>query len=336
MVEVDALSRDVLRAMSEDCRRSISSLAKELHCAPKTLKKRLAILEDEYKLRYTLELDEHELGFDAAYVVLIRFSKPPDEKVIRNALAKYPTAQFAAFTKGDFDMILFAAARTPYEFARWANYFRQALSDFMDSWEGSVVTGYWFGFFPLNEDVLTDLPIEESKRIMLRLLLRNARISLKEIARRMNMPVSTAQYHLRKLLSSKAVRRATIVMERPPLLTHYVGAHSYKLTHEFLKRDLKVREFITSEGGFEPMNRLLMAFNMSAASFDDVILYAVDNTQDGHQFNEKLDETLKPELRSSRSAFITKVLKGNVPCRKLNVKENYRVTTMGIYDFMEK
>ena len=336
MMEVDALSREILRAMSEDCRRSISSLAKELHCAPKTLKRRLAALEEEYRIRYTLELDEHELGFDASFFVLVKFSRQPEESVVKQALAKYPTAQFAALTKGDFDMIIFAAARTPYEFARWANYFRQSLSNYIDVWEGGVVTGYWFGFFPLSDEIVAELKMEEPERTMLRLLFRNARISLKDIARRTNLPVSTAQYHLRKLLSSKAIRRATIVMERPPFLTHYVGTHSYKLTPEFLKRDLKVRDFITSEGGFEPMNRLLMAFNISASRFDDILFYAVDSTQDGYRFHKTLNEMLKPELRHSQIAFILKVLKGSIACRKLNVKDNYRVTTMGIYDYMQK
>jgi len=336
MLEVDALSREILHALSENCRRSVSSLAKELRCAPKTVKKKLLALEKEYNIRYTLELSEQELGFNATYFVLVKFSKPPDEKLLVAALRKYSMPQVAALTKGDFDMFIYVVARTPLEFSKWANYFRQTLTEYIERWEGGLITGFWFGFFPLSEELLEQANINEKEKLMLRLLVRNARISLKDLARRMNMSISTVRYHLNKLLESKIVRRATIIMERPPLHTHYIGVYGYRMTKNFLKNDLGVRALITEEPLYESINRLLPVFNVAGANFDDVIMYSVSDLEDGYNFHNEVIRRFGSELRDYKFAFVLKIVKGNLPFRKVSIKKDYRVDFMDIYDYLEK
>lgn len=336
MVEVDATSRDILRALSEDCRRSASSLAKEVHCAPKTLKKKLARLENEYEIRYTLELDARELGFSAPYFVLVKFSKPIDETLLQQALKQYPFAQFAALTKGDFDLVVYVLAKNALDFVRWSNYFRQTLSEYIEHWEGGLVTGHWFGFFPLNEDILEYADLDERDRIMLRVLLRNAKIPISDLARRMNVPVSTMQYHLKKLFAMKAVRRATIVMEKGPYPVHYVGLYGYKMTKKFMRHGLSIRSFLTTEGTYEPVNRLLFEFNVAATTFDDVTVYSSTDLDEGHDFHKKMLELCGPELRDHKSAFILKVVKGSLPVRKLDMKRGYQAKGVHIYDYIEK
>jgi len=335
-MEIDALSRDILQAMSENCRRSLSSLAKELHTSPKTLKKKLAKLEEEYGIKYTLELDESALGLNATYFVKINFSNPPSEKKLRRVLKKYPEIQFAALTKGDFDLLIYAVARTPLDFARWSNSFRQSMWQNLESWEAGVTTGFWFGFFILGEEVTEHMKLKHVERVILRELIRNARIPLSELARKADVPLSTAQYHLKKILSSKAVKRATLVMTRPPLMVHYIGLYEYKMTEDFLRRDTGVREVLTSEVGYEPMNQLMLAFNVAGAAFDDVLFYSLNSLDEAYEYQKELRNRFGDELKSNPSAFVLNVLKGNLPCRKLAVKDNYNSKLVNIYDKLSK
>jgi DNA-binding Lrp family transcriptional regulator len=336
MVEVDITSKNILQAMSEDCRQSMASLAKKLHCAPKTVKKKLSKLEDEYDIRYTLELDENMLGFTARYFLLFRFSRPIDEKTILKVLKKWKYPQFAALTKGDFDLVIYLLTKTHLEFVNWVNYFRQELSGYIEYWEGGMVTGYWYGFFPESEEILEDADLEDRERIMLRILIRNARAPLSDIARRLNVSVSTAQYHMNKLMNKKLIKRATIVIEKPPYPVHFVGIYGYKMTSEFMKRALAVRSFLTTEATYEPVNRLLLEFNTAATTFDDVTFYSVTDLDEGYSFQKKMVELCGPELRTHKFAFILKVLKGSLPIRKLDIAKEYRADDVKIYDYIMK
>jgi len=337
MVEIDAISRDILQAMSENCRISVSALAKELHCAPKTLRKKLAMLEKEYDLRYVLELDTHELGLEATYITVVKFSKQPDEKLLSAALAKYPNPQFAALVKGDFDMIIYSASANHLDFARWVNFFRQTLAGYIDQFENGAITGYWFGFFPTNEKTIRQATkLSEAEKVLLRLLLANARMPLKELARRAGLPVSTAQYNLKKILSSRMVIRPTVVIDKPPYSTIYIGLFSQTMTKRFLKVNDKVRDLLFEESKYSPMSRLISTFNTTAGSFDDVTIYAVDSPEEGYKFHDQIKQACGAELRESRLAYAIKILKGSLPCRKLEVKQAYRTLAVDIYSFMER
>jgi len=337
VAEVEALSRDILTAMSENCRRSISSIAKDLHCAPKTLRRRLEALEEEYDIHYVLELDSRKLGLEATYFTVVKFSKHPGEKLLAAALAKYQDPQFAALTKGDFDMVIYTASVNHLEFARWANFFRQELSEYIERFENGIITGYWFGFFPTNDETVKKVKlVSEAEKVLLRLLLMNARMPLKELARRAGLPISTTQYHLKKILSSEIVLRPTIIIGKPPYSTIYLGLFSQSMTKRFLKVNEKVRGLLFEESKYSPMSRLISTFNTTAGSFDDVTIYALDSPEEGYKFHQTIKDACGDELREGRLAFIVKTLKGSLPCRRLEVKQSYRASAVDIYGFMER
>jgi hypothetical protein len=85
------------------------------------------------------------------------------------------------------------------------------------------------------------------------------------------------------------------------------------------------------------MNRLLAVFNLAAgAPFDDIYIYALDNPQEGYTFHKKIVDYFATGAAAYKFGFIVKILKGNLPCRKLDVKESYRTDFMDIYEWMEK
>ena len=96
------------------------------------------------------------------------------------------------------------------------------------------------------------------------------------------------------------------------------------------------RELITSEGGYEPMNRLLLMFNIEGGDCDDVLFYSLNDPAEAQAFQTEMRTRFGKELKANPSAIVMDVVKGNLPCRKLNVKAEYNTKFMNIYDLMSK
>ena len=212
MAILDYISAQLLRELSQNSRQSFSELGRKLGISGATVARRMARLEKNYGLRYTLEINREALGITANYIIFANLKKIPPEAELERIFKKYPEAQYAALTKGDFDLFIYASSAKHEYLSRWANGVRQELNDYLDSWGATNVIGNWFGFFPLRDEIVEEVPIGEPKRTLLRLLNRNARMPLKELSKKVGMSMSTTQYHLKQLINSKYVKRFTIVM----------------------------------------------------------------------------------------------------------------------------
>ena len=93
---------------------------------------------------------------------------------------------------------------------------------------------------------------------------------------------------------------------------------------------------LVGEGGYEPMNRLLLAFNVTGGDCDDVMCYAFEDMDVAYSFEKEIKKLLGEELKESPSAFILRVIKGYLPMRNLRVKENYGVGSRDVYHLLSK
>lgn len=333
MIEIDARSRNILRSLSENSRVSYNELAKRAGCSPQTAKKRLQWLEKEFGIRYVLEFDEEKIGLSAAYVAYAKFKTMPDTTMLKKLLQAHDGPQFAALTKGDFDLVIYFSGRANLDFSKWANWFRQQLEDYITEWQPAHTTGFWYGFFPLSRNTIAQIPLEGPKKKMLMLLAENARMPLEELARKCGIPQSTAHYHLEKILSADYVNRCTIVMQKSSYPITSAVFESYHVGKEFMTRNLRARYLLMGEEtNLSASNQLIASFN-AVGAFEDIIIKSFETLEECQGYSENY-RNLYSQAVTHRNSIIMNVIHGALPVRNLDVKKEYN-QKLEIYDMMD-
>lgn len=320
-MEFDRLSLQILRALSLDSRKSANALAKELGVSPKTVDVRLKQLERELRLAYVPELDERRLGLAHAYLIKVKLRKQPGEEMVRKLLERDAVPQFAAFTKGDFDLFIYAVAGSNIEYRRWDSFFRQQLSEYVKEWVSASVLGRRYGFFPLKNGAIEASDLEDIKRRVLGLLAANARISLKEVAEKLGTPVSSAQYHLEQVLRAPFLRRCTAIMRSPPKRVFDLTFINHNFTEEYKRLNLAGRKMLLAEED-EWMKRLLFVISCAGVA-DSCIGTAFETEEERKSFHAKFKKLLTPIVSKFESATVSRVLVGNLPCRSTDAASIY-------------
>ncbi len=125
------LSREMLRDMCMNSRTTITKFTKKYNLTRRAAKDRIGALERGLGLYYTLELDYEMLNFNTLHILHLSFNKKPKLEDLKTIFIKSKIVQFAATTKGDFDMIIFALAKNSKEYFKWEIGLWVSLSKYM-------------------------------------------------------------------------------------------------------------------------------------------------------------------------------------------------------------
>ena len=97
----------LLTSMSMNSRLPMSRVSKLANLNEQTAYSRVKNLERRLGIKYLLQIDVERLGF-TAYLILVKFEGPiPDPLIIKRVLESEPRVQFAAMTKGEYDLIIY-------------------------------------------------------------------------------------------------------------------------------------------------------------------------------------------------------------------------------------
>ncbi|MBI1973686.1 winged helix-turn-helix transcriptional regulator [Candidatus Micrarchaeota archaeon] len=352
---IDKVSIKVLEKLSEDSRTPVSAIAKEIGCAPATAARRIRWLEEQLGMSYTLEINEYALGV-VRNLVRVKFKKQPDVTKLRNLLLKHNTPQFAALTKGDFDLVIYGIAESPSHFNRWAHWFRYELEDHIEEWKTNTICEVGVGFFPYRNDFLKGIPLDEAKRKILLMLNENSRISLKEIAERAGIPVSTAQYYLNQLMSREHpgvsvpvekyhkhqltarqfIQRPTIALRSIPLKPTVIQLVSYLVKENFMKAVVESRKALTVEEELEPMNNIVYSVNC-LGDMDDIYIACFSGIGEINKFQERVRKGWGGLLRGEESALVLQPILGSIGYRKLDLEKAYAPESRcNVFQYLEE
>jgi len=330
MVEFDYLSTRVLREICMNSRETVAGIAKKLKRSGSVIRRRLAFLENEMKLKYTLELNERELGLAYSYILRIKLKKSLDGNTLLNYLKQDPVAQFAAFTKGDFDLVIYATAKTHIDYCKWEYWMRCLLRDYITSWKSAHFLAPRYGFFSLHENILNTIDISSPRKEILLLLNHNSRVSLKELADKVKLSHPTVRYHVTRLKESRYIKRFTTVMQKPPKSIHLITFLSYNFAKGFEKRNEKCRALLRNES--EPITMNKCSFVASVAgTADDFVIISFDELAEADELVKEWEEIEKEDELKIEDAIVTQVVYGALPFRNMDIQKVYD-TSWAIYD----
>lgn len=318
----------VLRALSGDSRASLSSISKTIGCSYVTTGKIIERLKKELDIKFVLELDMTKLGLLQRHIIAIRFSKKPSVEWLESILKDDKNVQIAYLTRGQFDLVIFAAEKDPVKYIYWETLLMEKLSDYGATMKASDIPYLGFGYVPLDSTFIDspELDMKDDDKKLLQLLNENSRMSYTELARRLKTNESTIRYRAFNLVKSGIIKRFTIAVQKPPQQYIIGFFENCTYTKTFEQKAALDRGHMMNIDKDLP---LLTTFQMSApltGSYQNFVIALFNNRKEAIDNTVRKHKTIyRPEFYEEKHAWIMRPLKGIFLFRNLDIKENYNV-----------
>ncbi len=320
----------VLRELSADSRASLTRLAKAAGCSAATANKLLLKLVEKLDVKFTLEIDMDKLGLAERHIITIRFAKKPDDSILRDFFKNDAYAQDVYTTKGDFDLLVFAAADTPGNYLKWETDLATGLSDYLPTLRPSEFVFPHLGYMPLNSSFVNfvgdEMRIDAKDRRILEILNSNARTSYREMSKRLGINEDTVRYRVFKLQRKGIIRRFTVAVQGAGgclmaymlryRFDNYTVADDFPRMRAHYKTEYENPPLINSSPFVVVLSGSYRLFGMSFGKSE------ADADRIGPRWHRNLLKGNNPKITR---ATVAKAIRGVLPLRNLDAEKNYRL-----------
>ena len=316
---LDKVDLLVLEELGKDSRVHLKTIAEKAGVSIQTVSSRLGHIEEKLGLRYSLEFDLDAAGMRSEHFIRVKFrdGAAPDAETLKAALAS-PYVQLACKTKGDFDLFIWAVTPTPQKFSSDVEpSIREALDEYVEDWTSHPLISRRTGFLPVSRELVEQFIAPNSRRKVLGILNENSRMMVMELAEQLGVSEPTAEYHLKKV--RPFVKRFTVFFEGKGDFAHVIRFFQVRGKKKDLETDGRkvTAAYLNSDPRL--FNRLVYAATPSGG-MDCFLIETYSSLDDNSTATEQLLSE-KRIVGKHASATVTKVLKGAIPIRKVNLTD---------------
>lgn len=318
----------ILRELSNDSRATLEHLAKVAKCSRATVVKKLARLEKELDIKYTLEIDVDKLGPNEHHVLFMKFRKKPKADALIELFKNDRRVHSMYMCEGDYDLIMYVMEKDPIEYIKCETRIGSALSDFGTDINNSCFVLASFGYMPFTDvfvdDIDEGIKITETDKKILKMLNQNSRIGYSEISGAIGSNDDTVRYRVFRLQKLGIIRRFTIAIQKPP--QNYILSFFANYTFHKASKD-RERVITSTYMASEQELPLVGKYQLLAPTSGSFRFFALALFNDKAEAEEEGLGTQKRTFSKDGvtlvSARITKVIKGLLPFRNLDIANNY-------------
>lgn len=349
-VKIKDTDLKLLMALSMNARMPVSKLAKLVGLNKQTTYYRIKSLEKQFNLKYLLEIDIEKLGY-TQYIILIKFEEDiPTIEELENAFKYEPKIQFAAITKGEYDVVIHIVAEDSFI----------AYNDLVALRSKSSLynyKAYWYlihfaqtySFMPLKDsffdNVLKDKvwhrtittpnigrgQLKYREFILLKEMNNRSIINFGNIDAKYNFTKGTSRYTYLALKSSGKIVRPTITIANQAV--KYIGIILVSNVHQkkIIKNHYKFWEDIIGYGTI--LNKYSFIGNIGTPNGAILFLPVM---QEGTL--EYIAEAIRKELQGSivKTLIVTNIITGSLCYRRFDnthSKQYARLVELGKVEF---
>ncbi|MCL4379140.1 MAG: AsnC family transcriptional regulator [Candidatus Marsarchaeota archaeon] len=320
----------ILRELSANSRVSLTHLSKTVGCSVATANKLLNRLVDRLDIRFTLEMELDKLGLEERHMIYVKFGRKPNEAFLIKLFKDDQFAHDVYITKGDFGLLIFAAADTPRNYIRWETDLAVNLSDYLPELRPSEFIFDLLGYMPLNSSFVNyikeGIKIDRKDRLILQMLNENSRLSYRALSKELGIGEDTVRYRVFRLMRKGVIRRFTVAVQNADGVvgTYFVRYSFDKQTVSRIFPEQRMHSMGEDEA-LPLINRTPMVALLSGS-------YRFFGMSFGKTRNESLSAGIKWHLNLLKNnrpheahAIIVKPIKGLMPLRSLDAKRYYRL-----------
>lgn len=320
------LSRKLIRLLSEDARTSILELSAKLGISRRTVRERIQRLEQDFKMRCTVEFNENMLGLTSPHLIVVKFMNKPNYNEVQKVLASSHIPQLAVTIKGKFDLLIYANAVTSDQYVHWDKRTQIQLSKYGIRWHSSDVAHKQLGYFPIRNELIDKLNLDPEHKAILKLLNFDSRMTFSDMSRSMNMHFNTVSYNFNKLLHKGYIKRFTISAEPPKNLTLMSMFSKYMLSEGYENDAARIRKVFAMSGNEYPILNRYQVCAQLVGSYDFFNLSIFDNYNTAYK-NAVLGyrDNFKRQKTTLEYGVVDRVLIGRLPLRSIDAKKEYNI-----------
>ena len=332
-VETSIVENDILTNLTMNARMPIEMLAENVGIQPRRAAYLKASLEKNLNISYIPDVRLTKIGF-LEFMIFVKFTGgSPDPSMVKAELSSIGELQFAAFTSGIYDMLLFVVAESNENLAEIVKKIKgvPSLSSLSSLWEIS----YFYktkSFVPLREEAMqvvatkvwkrtrerprpgyTDLLESEFK--VIKALVRNGAVKFSSMEAEEGIVRGGARHAYDRLMQREILPRVTVSIDGIGVKSN--GIIIMKITNEKLFQESRKRllEFIMEERKNYIVNRFSLVGDTSNP--EGVIFFVP--IIDGNELDETasdLSATVKGiELQK---LAVTSTILGRIPHRRID------------------
>ncbi len=324
-MEISLLSRYVLRELCTNSRVTITELSEKYKVSRHVIKERINALEKEFGLRYTIEPNYNELGYNTIHVLRSSFKKKPSNQEIKEILHNSRVAQFVATAEGYFELIVFAIAKNPAEYSQWENAFNAKFAKYGMYTKQSEVDFMSLGFVPIGSDAIEASAAEPIYKKMLSILNEDSRISIRDLSKKMGSSEALTRYYFRELNKTKLIKKYTTLATKPYFKSNILYFCNYTIKSGIESRYDKERKTMYWKSLDEFPILSEYPINWSIIGADRSFTWA--NYNDYRQgLKQSVDihkQAFGDALQQIRVGVIKEIIKGYAPIRNIDQKQNF-------------
>lgn len=317
------ITRKMVRMLSENSRTSISDISKSVLLSRRTVVERMRKIEQELGIRYTVEFNESALGLVSPHIIAVKFDKKPDYDHVTRVLRQSYIPQFAATTRGRYDMIVYAIATSSRDYAHWDKSMQILLGEYGADWRPSEVVHRQLGFLPLRSEIIGRTQVPDKYKEMLKMLNENSRTSFQSISKKLGMHFNTVAYNFNKLLKTNYVKRFTITMDKPSQVTLMSFLSRYKPREDYENASAKARKAFMSDDDYPLISRYIMTAPL-IGSYDFFTIGVFDSLDAAYRYDIRYHKQVQ-RRQGVRLLYgeIDRILFGRLPIRSVDTKKEY-------------
>ncbi len=316
----------MLKELSINSRTSLSRLANIAGCSPSKANRLLNRLIERLDIRFTIEVDINKLGWEEKHAILIKFGKKPDEAFIREFFKDDPYAQDVYILKGDYDILIFAAADTSNNYIRWETELAVNLSEYLPELRPSSYIQANLGYMPLNDSVVNFIDRADKKdKLILQLLNKDSRISYRNMSKQLGINEDTVRYRVFRLAKKGIIQRFTIAVQGAEgFLTVFFARYRFDkrtlsdIFPAIRRHDMAEMEELPTINATPMMVVLSGSYRFFAFTFGKT---KKNSQRFGAKWYSNILRNNNPKIAK---AVLVKAVKGLVPLRNLDPKQYYK------------
>jgi len=317
MVKIDSKDREILYQLDLDSRQSFSKIGTMVGLSKTVVAYRVNKLIENgiIKAFYTV-IDAFKLGYISFRIYLVyQYMTKEKEKEIISYFTSQKLNWWTITAEGRFDLALIMWVKNINDFySFWDETLKRFRDYFMEQQFSVYIQQYSYRYSYLLDDVKksdrtkfeitgggTQAKIDELDFRLLRLIAPSARISAKEIAKRLNTTVSVVNYRIKKLMKEDIIQgfRADIDLT--------------KLGYQFFKADIDLRDF-KQRGkimNYAKTNPHLVRIDKSVGISDLELEYHVLSLEQFHEIMKDLINKFPDIIKKYKYVYASKLHKMN-------------------------
>ena len=325
----------ILTALSMNSRMPISKLAKFADMGEQAVYSRIKILEERLGFQYMLEMNIEKLGY-FMYLILVKFeNNMPSTEEIAKTLGDESRVQFAATTKGDYDLIIFVIDEAPIRaFDNLVNLRQKELFNAYRAYWSFTIFAQAFPFMPVRntfiEKVLKERTWHKSRETprrtenqlgiaefaVLNELNTNSSFNFIDIDQKYHLTKGAARYAYHELKENGIIIRPTISLTKIPI--KYIGV--IIIENIYYKAIMENRhKLLLDELEYGPIvNKFCLLGNIGAPVNGGISFLPVLKEGDLDKASAKIERGLQGSL--IKNLIITNIMVGTLCYRRFDTK----------------